>query len=248
MNDKHREKLLDEYEEITMELLMDEYAEAEGEVLWKEFQAAEETGEVPDIPDDLDQKCRNTIRSATARINRRAQFAHGLRTLSRVAVFVLVLFGISATLVLSVDALRIPVLNFFLRSSERYTVIALDEENQTIQEELDDIRKSIECLIPGEYSLAFEDISEHGSLQLIYQNDNNKIISLAVAPASGQLIMDTESADIKKMKVNEQDALFVDKGGLHIVWMNPEDSLSYDFFANALDSELFWKIVYALAS
>lgn len=248
MNDKHREKLLEEYEEITMELLMDEYAEAEGEALWKEFQAAEEKGEVPDIPDDLDQKCRNTIRSATARINRRAQFAHGLRTLRRVAVFVLVFFGLSTTLVLSVDALRIPVLNFFLRDSERYTVIALDEQNQAIQKEFDNIQDRIEYLIPDEYNLVLEEMSEHGSLQLAYQDSNNEIITLVVAPASGQHIMDTEAADVKKMKVNEQDALFVDKDGLHIVWMNPEDGLSYDFFASALDSELFWKIVYALAS
>ena len=248
MNDKHREKLLEEYEEITMELLMDEYAEAEGEALWKEFQASEEKGEVPDIPDDLDQKCRNTIRSATAKINRRAHFAHGLRTLSRVAVFVLVLFGISTTLVLSVDALRIPVLNFFLRSSERYTVVALDEENQSIQKEFENIRNNIEYLIPDEYNLVLEEISECGSLQLAYQSRNNAIITLVVAPASGQLIMDTESADIKKMKVNEQDALFVDKDGLHIVWMNSENGLSFDFFASALDDELFWEIVYTLAT
>lgn len=248
MNDKHREKLLEEYEEITMELLMDEYAEAEGEMLWKEFQAAEEKGEVPDIPDDLDQKCRNTIRSATAKINRRAHFTHGLRTLSKVAVFTLVLFGVCSTLVLSVDALRIPVLNFFLRDSERYTVIALDEENQAIQEEFDDIRKSIECLIPGEYSLAFEDISEHGSLQLIYQNDNSEIISLVVTPASGQFIIDTEAVDMQKMEINEMDAFFTEKDGLHIIWMNPEKGLSYDLFAKQLDHSQFWKIVYTLAS
>jgi len=248
MNDKHREKLLEEYEEITMELLMDEYAEAEGEMLWKEFQAAVEEGVVPDIPDDLDQKCRNTIRSASAKINRRVRFKQSLRSLSKVAVFTLVVFGVCSTLVLSVDALRIPVLNFFLRDSERYTVIALDEENQMVQTEFENIQKNIECLIPDEYSLTLEDISEHGTMQLIYQNGDNEFISLAVTSASGQLVMDTESADIERMKINEQDALFVDKDGFHIVWMNPESGFSYDLFANALDSARFWKIVYALAT
>lgn len=248
MNDKHREKLPEEYEEITMELLMDEYAEAEGEALWKEFQAAEEKGEVPDIPDDLDQKCRNTIRSATARINRRAQFAHGLRTLSRAAVFVLVLFGVSTTLVLSVDALRIPVLNFFLRDSERYTVVALDEQNQAVQKEFENIRSSVEFFIPDNYNLATEDTSEHGSLQLVYLDENDGVITLSVAPASGQLVMDTEAADMQKVKINEMDALFVEKDGLHVFWMNPEKGLSYDLFTNALDSSQFWKIVYALAA
>lgn len=248
MNDKHREKLLEEYEEITMELLMDEYAEAEGEMLWNEFQAAEEDGEVPDIPDDLDQKCRNVIRSASTKINRKVRLTQGLRTLSKVAVFTLVLFGVCSTLVLSVDALRIPVLNFFLRDSERYTVIALDEGNQLVQTEFENIQKNIECLIPDEYDLILEDISEHGTMQLIYQNGNNDIISLAVTSASGQLVLDTESADVKSMKINEQDALFVDKNGLHIVWMNPENGLSYDLFANKLESALFWKIVYALAT
>lgn len=248
MNDKHREKLLEEYEEITMELLMDEYAEAEGEMLWNEFQAAEEDGEVPDIPDDLDQKCRNVIRSASTKINRRVRFTQGLRALSKVAVFTLVLFGVCSTLVLSVDALRIPVLNFFLRDSDRYTVVALDEENQTIQEEFDNIKNRIEYLIPDGYDLALDEMSDYGSLQLAYHGSNDEIITLVVAPASGQLVMDTEDAEIKKMEVNELDALFVDKDGLHIVWMNPESSLSYDLFASSLDSALFWKIVYALAS
>lgn len=248
MNDKHREKLLEEYEEITMELLMDEYAEAEGEALWKEFQAAEEKGEVPDIPNDLDQKCRNTIRSATAKINRRAHFTHGLRTLSRVAVFVLVLFGISTTLVLSVDALRIPVLNFFLRSSERYTVVALDEKNQAIQKELENIRSGIGLFIPDGYDLVTEDISEYGSLHLVYQDSNDGIISLSVTTGSGQHVMDTEDADSQKMKINELDALFVEKDGLYVVWVNPENGLSYNLFATTLDSSQFWEIVYALAS
>lgn len=248
MNDKHREKLLEEYEEITMELLMDKYAEAEGEALWKEFQAAEEKGEVPDIPDDLDQKCRNTIRSATAKINRRAHFAHGLRTLSRVAVFVLVLFGISTTLVLSVDALRIPVLNFFLRSSERYTVVALDEKNQSIQKEFENIRSGIGLFIPDSYDLVAENISEHGSMQLVYQDENEGVITLSVKPASGQLVMDTETVDMQRIKINEMDALFVEKDGFYVVWMNPEKGLSYDLFAKTLDDGQFWKIVYALAS
>ena len=248
MNDKHREKLLEEYEEITMELLMDEYAEAEGEALWKEFQASEEKGEVPDIPDDLDQKCRNTIRSATAKINRRAHFAHGLRTLSRVAVFVLVLFGVSTTLVLSVDALRIPVLNFFLRSSERYTVVALDEKNQSIQKEFENIRSGIGLFIPDSYDLVAENISEHGSMQLVYQDENEGVITLSVKPASGQLVMDTETVDMQRIKINEMDALFVEKDGFHVVWMNPEKGLSYDLFAKTLDDGQFWKIVYALAS
>lgn len=248
MNDKHREKLLEEYEEITMELLMDEYAEAEGEMLWNEFQAAEENGEVPDIPDDLDQKCRNVIRSASTKINRRVRFTQGLRALGKVAVFTLVLFGVCSTLVLSVDALRIPVLNFFLRDSDRYTVVALDEQNQSIQEELENIRNSIGFFIPNDYNLVAEDISEHGSLRLVYQDDDGGIISLSVAPGSGQYVMDTEDADSQKVKINDMDALLVEKDGLYIVWANPENELSYNLFATTLDSDQFWEIVYALAS
>lgn len=248
MNDKHREKLLEEYEEITMELLMDEYAEAEGEALWKEFQASEEKGEVPDIPDDLDQKCKDMIRTASAKINRRVWFAHSLRTLGKVAVITLVFFGLSTTLVLSVDALRVPVLNFFLRDSERYTVVAMDERNQEIQKEFEDIQNGIGFLIPEGYNLVTEDISEHGSLHLVYQDGDDGIISLSVVPGSGLHIMDTEDADSQKMKINGMDALFIEKDGNYIVWVNPENELSYNLFATTLDSTQFWEMVYALAS
>ena len=146
------------------------------------------------------------------------------------------------------DALRIPVLNFFLRSSERYTVVALDEKNQSIQKEFENIRSGIGLFIPDSYDLVAENISEHGSMQLVYQDENEGVITLSVKPASGQLVMDTETVDMQRIKINEMDALFVEKDGFHVVWMNPEKGLSYDLFAKTLDDGQFWKIVYALAS
>lgn len=248
MNDEHRQRLVDEYEEAAMKLLMDEYAEAEGKRLWQEFVQAEENGNVSDISEELDNKCKQLIQDSFAKRNRRAQLRRALRAFNKVAIITLILLGISTTLVLSVDALRIPVLNFFLRSNDRYTAITLNEENQSLQNELEDIQNSIGYLIPNEYALVFEDISDHGSMQLLYQNELGKIISLAVTPASGQLVIDTEDASVKETTVNEQQALFVDKDGFHIVWMNSDNKLTYDLFAEAIESTLFWELVYALAS
>lgn len=44
MNDTRRERLLNQYEDVTLEVLMDEYAEADGERLWNDFQ---KTGKLP---------------------------------------------------------------------------------------------------------------------------------------------------------------------------------------------------------
>lgn len=248
MKDDRRQRLLDEYEEAALKFLLNEYADADGERLWQEYKVAEETGEVLDVPNDLDRKCRQIIQGSFAKYNRRVRSSQILRALSKVAVIVLVLLGLSTTLVLSVDALRVPVLNFFLRHSDRYTAITLNEENTVLQSELENIHNSIGYLIPDEYTLVFEEVSGRGSMNLLYQNDLEEVISLKITMNSGQLFVDTEDAYVEDITLNEQPAVLVEKEGFRVVWSNQDKKLSYDLYAEALEVDVFWKIAYALAS
>lgn len=45
--DTRRERLLNQYEDVDLELLMDEFAEADVERLWNDFQKAGKTEKLP---------------------------------------------------------------------------------------------------------------------------------------------------------------------------------------------------------
>jgi hypothetical protein len=61
MNGKQKEESNEQYEEIVLALLLNEHAEQQGEELLLEFEEACARGEVPEVPFELDQKCRQLI-------------------------------------------------------------------------------------------------------------------------------------------------------------------------------------------
>ena len=58
MIDTRRERLLNQYEDVDLELLMDEFAEADGERLWNDFQKAGKNREIALVLESVNVKCK----------------------------------------------------------------------------------------------------------------------------------------------------------------------------------------------
>ena len=202
MKEERRKQLLDEFEEASLSLLMDEYAEIDGERLWLEFEEADKAGDIPDFPEDLDQKCKQIIQHSHAKHVWNMRLKHILRVSSKAAIITLVIIGIATSLVLSVDAFRIPVLNFILKHSERYSSIMQREENEEIMSQIEAIRKNFEYYLPEGYSLEGEKSAEYGSADLIYRNDSGNSITLKITRVPSTFIADTEDADAEKISAD----------------------------------------------
>ena len=123
MNEQKKQKLLEQYDDAAFALLMDEYAEEEGARLMAEFEAAQAAGQVPEMPQELDEQCRRMIRRDRAK-KRGIRAARSFRKVAvKVAVAVLVFIGLITTVVMSVDALRVPILNYITELQNRYTSV-----------------------------------------------------------------------------------------------------------------------------
>lgn len=64
MNDQRRERLEDAWDETALELLMDDYAEIAGSELYDEYCSDLETGNVEDLPAELDESCQEMIHAS----------------------------------------------------------------------------------------------------------------------------------------------------------------------------------------
>ena len=67
MSDQRKQQLVEQYEDLALSMLMEDYAQAEGERLLREFEEAERNGELPEMPEELDRKCRNLIETSFAK-------------------------------------------------------------------------------------------------------------------------------------------------------------------------------------
>ena len=248
MANERKEKILDEYEDATLKLLMDEYAEADGERLWREFQEAEEKGEVRDVPEELDKKCQKIIKDSFAKKRWRESVRQGLCKTGKVAIIVLAMLTLSSTLVLSVDAIRYPVINFFLQNSDRYTAITMNEENAEVSEATESIHENIAHIIPEGYELTREEITNLGYAYLRYANAAGDKISIDIGSNLGQVYVDTEDAKVTDIDINGLAGLCVEKDGLRVIWLDDTADILYDVYASNLSETDFWKIVYALVT
>lgn len=245
MKDERRQRLLDQYEDAALQLLMDEYAEAEGERLLKEFEEAERRGEVEDIPEELDQKCRQIIHRSFAAKKRKDRAANFGKMLGKVAVVVLLLTGFSTTLVLSVEAFRIPILNYLIKHDIRFSTLLFFDDNQDPKEDpLESI--DVEDCVPADYVLQSKTRNPDGSLIYLFENAEGDI-SVQITPCIGMLNYDAEKAKQIPTKVNDCEAILIDGEGYRIIWLNAEQKLVFDVTTNGVNESEFWKVVYRLA-
>lgn len=217
-----REKLMERYDDAAFALMMDEYAEAEGEAILAEFRAAAEAGELPEMPEELDKACRNTIRREYARRERRVRLRQLRRAAARVAVAVFVVIGILSTLVFSVEAWRNTILGRFMKETEEGTVITWEDPLQDFR---DVSVATFEAMLPDGYERVSEAITENITM-VVYADENENLAQLYIVPASGNVTLDTEDAVCTEIVLGDFNALLIEEPPkCMVVWENQEEGV-----------------------
>ena len=247
MNDQQRQRLVEQYEEAALTLLMHDYAHEEGIRLAKEFHEAQENGTLPEIPAALDEKCRALIDKSFAKMERKARLKRIGQATVKAAVILFVVLGVMTTTVMSVDALRIPVINFFIEYNDRYSSISIDQIPDTEGLNSHDVEATLESIVPANYDLLFSEIALDGTGVIIYQEKTGPVISLDIYLSNGEMSFDTENAVQKEVVLLSFNALLIEKDGYRFIWTNPEKDLTYSFFADGLAYEDFWKLSCSVA-
>ena len=243
MSENKKLELLDQYDDVTFALLMDEYAEEEGARLRKKFEEAQAAGEITDTPDALDEKCLQMIHRDFAKKRGKENVRKIIRMTSKVAVAVMVFLGIVTATIFSVDALRIPVLDFIVEHYSEYSAIAFEGNDTGPTHRTTDL---FENALPDGYALVSSTITEHLTL-VAYQNENGDIVQLNITPAEGEIRLDTEGARYSEIELYEYKAILLEENGYQVFWHDESNGVVYTVQATALSKEQIIDICYALA-
>jgi len=244
MNDRQRQQLVEQCEEAELTLLMYDYAREEGRQLAKEYDEAQENGALPEVPEELDRKCRALIDVTFAKMERKTRLKRIVRSAAKAAAVLFVVLGVMATTVMSVDALRVPVLNFIMDQSGRFSTIKIEDCSIDESVGLDVLQRLDACLPDG-----FQEVQRSNSnhyISVSYVDDEERSVSFAGRPASDELIIDTENVEYSEVKINGVDVAFLRKEKLTVIWVDQKVQRVYTFSAIGLEECTFWEMVYSI--
>lgn len=246
-----REKLMERYDDAAFALMMDEYAEAEGEALLAEFRAAAEAGELPEMPEALDKACRDTIRKEYARRERRVRFRQFRRAAARVAVAVFAMIGILSTLVFSVEAWRVQLIEK-LKISDRFSAIVNTGTVETGHSfgESFAVEDPFVAFVPSDYVCTFF-FADERTIGVLYEDGEEHRINVDIMPIHDEYRFDTEDSTVMQIDLDGFEAIFASKINVEnqyvVVWIDNAKGHTYNVSAMGLDEETFLNLAESIA-
>lgn len=231
--------------DMAVSILLDEYTQLDVAQLLKEYEEAEENGELPDVPDSLDEKCTEMIRREFAKKNRKKQFVRIPKVLSKAAMIVLMLIGFCTVSILSVTAWREPVLRFVLETFERYAIVGLEGEVSQERSSPETIIAKLADIVPADYNIVQNDVRD-GYYQTKYVGKDGERIILVISEYQYGNYFDTESAAGTQKQINGYDVVFVYKNGYKVICLDEDQGVMIEIQTMGISEKQCWNIVYNL--
>lgn len=241
MSENKKLELLDQYDDVTFALLMDEYAEEEGARLRKEFEEAQAAGEVSDTSDALDEKCLQMIHRDFAKKRGKENVRKIIRMTSKVAVAVMVFFGVAATTIMSVDAFRVPVLNYLIEHQEFFSVLnfsGVQDDTYNIDTANDPIIGILPDGYVTEYFYIVDNMVSSG-----YSTPQGATFIFDMSPADAEHRFDTENSECNYVSINDHEVLLINKDGLRAVWINADNTIVFSIISTDMPQDRFIDII-----
>ena len=218
--DQIRKRLYEEYEDSFFKLVMYDAAEKEGKQLLFENEQLKNDPEYSPTQKTI-QSFRKILDSRTKKYKIRKKNSAILLKGSAVAVFsVIILFS---TLMVTVQAFRVEVLNLLIDIQPEYTSFQLKGDGKSsggVDKAINWTDSYVPSYIPEGFSVS--DISSNESLKrIVYENEKkDSVIMYMELSSSNNLALDTENASLMKtVSINGHDGTLVVKEPMcSVVW------------------------------
>ena len=234
---RNSEKLYDRYADAATALVMDQYL-----TVFAESLKAEDFAPV-EISAALNDRCRKLIRKGAAKELYRSVGKNLLRGASAAVIVFLFLCGVFAVLFSTVEAIRVPVINFFTEQKETASEVTDKDENEYVRDE--DV---LAGLAPEGYEPQECKRTPDGNLTIRYADAGDGFILYDELPNDETRQIDTEDAVTEEIQIGGADAILVDKEGYRIIWYSASGEVLYQLKCNQLSREETIAIAEAIES
>lgn len=249
--DNHRKHIETNFTDAALALLLERSAESDGERLWEEY-CASDSSMAPALDNQCKQKICKTIRKSRMYSNT----THLLKRTGHLAASLAIVLFLTVSLITSVEAFRIPVLNFILKHSPKATAILFQNSSPSSQTPLEELLGIVKLFVPEGYTLEVEHIyrDEYSdpptvtSLFMAFQNTGDDLLTIHISPAEGTWSVDTENAVVTQLMLEGQKAILIEKSPeFQMLWINETQKLLYHITAGSMSKTDFLNYVTLLA-
>lgn len=216
-NPKISEDTREKIEEAAVSVFMDQYAAALDAAIDVKM---EECADM-EFPPELDKRCRALIQRECAKQKSKARRKIVLRVCRSAAVVAIALLSLCSVLFMTVEAFRLPVINFFIEKTDRYWQLSGAPDADPIQESFDP-ENPLDGIIPDDFALtSLSGDWEDNCLVANYSNGDYSTVSFVMLPSHGKLQIDTEDSAAVSYKVLGHDAVkSVEGNSVRITWLD----------------------------
>lgn len=212
----HMSKAQSQYLDATANVFMEQYAALLETGILQEAQACQET-----LPAELDARCQALLRSYQKKERHLTWKKRALRALPKVAMATLVLFSVFSALFFSVEAFRLPIMNFFIEKHNAYWLFSgqpIEDPVPTTFNEKDPLAD----ILPGDFYLEALN-GDYSDLiyDVAYTDGSGRYVTLSIITADSRQVLNTENAEIQHFSLAGQDAVLVSNDmGVTLTWLN----------------------------
>lgn len=201
-------EVYEQYVDATVALFMEQYSEASlSDEIHRELNDPENQN--VDFPETLDARCRQLIKKECSRYYRKQFMKTVTKGLRYVAIFAVATLSLFSLLFMTVDAIRIPIMNFYIEHFDGHWEIAgKDDSDLFTDDAYIDVSDPLAGLIPKDYQLLVLEGESLSELTAIYENAKGNRIFFLSMPGTSWVSVDSEEAELsKKIRIHEYDAI-----------------------------------------
>lgn len=197
-------------DELLRMALEDHVLQAEPEL--KKKDEVQKEGDLHQFSSDFENRFEGMLRKSKNEEKKRRR----KHILMRTAACFLLVIGVGAVTIGSVDAFRIPFMSFFLSIGQESAEMVSDSRNNVPVS--DDYINLYPTYIPSEYVMI--SISEYDNgYSVAYQNDQGSMFQLDCYEANDRFSLDAEDSDLQQIDINGFEATTSSKDGrIVITW------------------------------
>lgn len=212
------QNVYERYVDATVALFMEYYSAERAEDMHKEL-AGNEKIEVA-FPNELDERCRTLIKKEHARRQRKQHLKSAMKGLRFVASFAVIILALASVLFISVEAIRVPIINYYITQNGQY--LEFTSRQPEVAEDIGSINTEdpLAGLLPEGYELAMLDDGLPKRIVAIYKSSNNNSIYFSMNASVTVVKVDAEDTQVvKEIQVCGHEGVFVVKDGkANVTW------------------------------
>lgn len=235
-------EVYERYVDASVALFMECYANVLLQNVSIDDNTSDETTD--EFPNELDKRCMKMIKKECARRNRQAIIKSATKVLRSVAVITMAILALSSLLFMTVEAVRVPIINFYIEQKDGYWEITGqggNDQNNDITNSPKPFDKTnpLSEFLPKDYSLVQVIGDTANQLIAIYENSAGQQVFFSTVPYDGSIQLDTEDAEFSEQcQILEHEAVLVVKNGTtRLVWIHEGASILFTVIADELPTD-----------